>query len=133
VTTVPGTTLLRPSVFVIETSDVGVSVSTSVAELFADEGSVTPTGADTVAVLVSEPVAAQETATATVYVTVAPAATVAVEEIGIAPEADPQVAPAVATHVHEPDVVPAGSASVIGALTAVDGPALPTTTVYVVL
>jgi hypothetical protein len=83
--------------------------------------------------LVSEPVAADETATTTVYVTVAPVAMVAVVESGIAPEADPQLAPAVATHVQEPDVVPAGSGSVTGASTAVDGPALPTTTLYVVL
>ena len=54
---------------------------------------------------------------------------VAVVEIGIEPDADPQLAPAVAAHVHDPEVAPAGSASVIGALTAVDGPALPTTTV----
>ena len=57
----------------------------------------------------------------------------AVVDIGIAPDAEPQVAPAEATQVHEPDVAPAGSASATGALTAVDGPALPTTTVYVVL
>lgn len=57
----------------------------------------------------------------------------AVVEMGIEPEAVAQLAPAVATHVHVPDVAPAGRASATGALTAVDGPALPTTTVYVVL
>jgi hypothetical protein len=133
VTSVPGTTVLRPSVLVIETSAVGVSVSMSVAELLAELGSVPPAGADTLAVLVSDPVAVEEMATRTVYVTVAPVAMVAVLEIGIEPDADPHAAPAVAAHVHEPDVAPAGRASVTGALTAVDGPALPTTTVYVVL
>ncbi len=125
----PGTTVLRPSVLVIDTSAVGVSVSMSLAELLADDGSVTPAGACTVAVLVSEPVAVEETATTTVYVAVAPVATVAVVARGIAPDAEPQLAPADATHVHEPDVAPAGRASATGALTAVDGPALPTTTV----
>ena len=56
-------------------------------------------------------------------------ATVAVVAIGIEPEADPQLAPAVAAQVHVPDVAPDGRASVTGALTAVEGPALPTTTV----
>ena len=125
----PGTTVVRPSVLVIETSAVGVSVSMSVAELLADVGSVTPAGADTVAVLVSEPVAVEETATTTEYVAVAPLAMVAVVEIGIEPEAAPQLAPAVATHVHVPDAAPAGRASTIGALVAVDGPAFDTTTV----
>ena len=63
----------------------------------------------------------------------APEAMVAVLEIGIAPEAAPHVAPALAAQVHEPEVAPPGSASATGAFTAVDGPALPTTTVYVVL
>jgi hypothetical protein len=49
------------------------------------------------------------------------------------PDAAAQLAPAVAAHVHVPDVAPAGRASATGALTAVDGPPLPTTTVYVVL
>ncbi len=101
----------------------------SLAELLADDGSVTPTGACTVAVLVSDPVAVEEIATTTVYVAVAPVATVAVVASGSAPDAEAQVAPADATQVHEPDVAPAGSASVTGALTAVDGPTLPTTTV----
>lgn len=113
----------------IDTSAVGVKVSVSVAELSAEAGSVTPAGACTVAVLASEPVAVEETATTTVYVTVEPVATVAVVASGIAPEAVAQLAPALATHVHVPEVAPAGRASPIGALTAVDGPLLPTTTV----
>ena len=129
VTSVPGTTVLRPSVLVIDTSAVGVRVSMSLAELLADTGSVTPAGACTVAVLVSDPVAVGETATTTVYVTDAAVARVAVVEIGIEPDAVPQLAPAVAAHVQVPDVAPVGSASTIGAFTAVDGPALATTTV----
>jgi hypothetical protein len=129
VTAEPGTTVLRPSVLVIETSAVGESVSMSDAELLAEVGSVTPAGADTATVLVSEPVAVGETATTTVYVTLAPLAMVAVVEIGIAPDADPQVAPAVAAQVHDPDAAPDGRASVMGAFRAVDGPVLPTTTV----
>ena len=125
--------MVSPSVLVIDTSAVGVRVSVSLAELFADEGSVTPAGAETVAVFVSEPVAVDATATITVYVTVEPLASVAVVEIGIEPDADAQLAPAVATHVHVPDVAPAGKASTTGALTAVEGPAFPTTMVYVVL
>jgi hypothetical protein len=66
VTTEPGTTVLSPSVFEIDTSAVGVRVSVSPAELSADEGSVTPAGACTVAVLAREPVAVEATATTTV-------------------------------------------------------------------
>jgi hypothetical protein len=58
--------VLSPSVLEIDTSAVGVKVSVSVAELLADVGSVTPAGAETVAVLTSEPVAAEETAITTV-------------------------------------------------------------------
>ena len=121
--------MVRPSVLVIDTSAVGVRVSMSLAELFAELGSVTPAGAETVAVLVSEPVAVDDTATTTVYVAVAPVATVAVVEIGSVPDAEPQVAPALAAQVHVPDVAPAGRGSATGAFTVVDGPALPTTTV----
>ena len=65
-TTDPGTTVVSPSVLEIDTSAVGVRVSMSVAVLLPEAGSVTPAGADTVAVLVNEPVAVDETATATV-------------------------------------------------------------------
>jgi hypothetical protein len=58
---------------------------------------------------------------------------VAVVDIGIVPLAAPQVPPAAAAHVHVPDVVPAGSASVIGAAVAVEGPAFEATMVYVAL
>jgi hypothetical protein len=54
---VPGTAVVAPSVLVICRSACGVSVSVSVAELFPGVGSVTLDV--TVAVLLSEPVAAE--------------------------------------------------------------------------
>jgi hypothetical protein len=45
------------------------------------------------------------------------------------PLAAPQVPPLPATQVQVPDVVPAGSESVIGAAVAVDGPAFDATIV----
>ena len=133
VTTVPGTTVVSPSVFVMDTSAVGVSVSMSLAELFADDGSVTPAGADTVAVLVNDPVAVGEIETKTVYVTKDPLGTVTAALMGNEPDVAPQLAPGPAAQVHELERAPDGSASNTGAFTAVEGPALPTTTVYVVL
>ena len=53
----PATTAAEPSVLVIDRSAVGASVSVSVAELLATDGSVTPVGAAMVAVLASDPVA----------------------------------------------------------------------------
>ena len=125
--------MVSPSVFVMDTSAVGVSVSISLAELLADDGSVTPEGAETVAVLVNDPVAAGEMETKTVYVTNDPLGTVTAVAIGIEPDGAPQLAPPLAAQVHVPKRAPAGGASNTGAFTAVDGPALPTTTVYVVL
>ena len=60
VTGLPGTAVNEPSVLVIERSAVGLSVSVSVAVLLAGFGSLTPTGAVTVAVLTRVPVAAAE-------------------------------------------------------------------------
>jgi hypothetical protein len=57
VTTVPGVAEGEKSVFVIPKSAVGVNVSESVLALLELLGSVTPMGGDTVAVLVSKPVA----------------------------------------------------------------------------
>src|SRR5580765_8766562 len=57
VTEPPGVAVVTPSVLVMERSALGVSVSLSVAELFAGVLSVTPPGAVTVAVLLSDPVA----------------------------------------------------------------------------
>jgi hypothetical protein len=57
VTCVPGTSVVAPSVFVIDRSACGVRVSVSVAELLPGVGSVTPAPVATVAVLASVPVA----------------------------------------------------------------------------
>src|SRR5438034_1381373 len=46
---VPGTAFARPSVFVMERFAWGVRLSVSVAELFAETGSLTPPGGVTVA------------------------------------------------------------------------------------
>ena len=56
----PGAAVVTPSVLVIARSASGSSVSSSVAELFAELVSVTPSGRVTVAVLLSVPVAADE-------------------------------------------------------------------------
>jgi hypothetical protein len=60
VTGVPGISVADPSVLVMDKSARGPSASVSVAMLLAFDGSVTPVGALTVALLVSEPVAAAE-------------------------------------------------------------------------
>ena len=123
----------RPSVLVIDRSAFGVKESVSVATLLAELVSTAPAGAVIVTELASEPVAVDDTATITVYVTEPAGDRVAVVDIGIVPLAAPQVPPPPATHVHVPDVVPLGSASVIDALVAVDGPTLDATMVYVTL
>src|SRR5690349_11599739 len=69
----PAVAVVTPSVFVIERSALAPSVSVSVAELLAGSGSVTPPGAATVAVLLSEPLAAPEIVQDAVYVTLPPA------------------------------------------------------------
>src|SRR5689334_13159050 len=60
VTEPPAVAVVTPSVLVIARSAVAPSPSVSVAELLPGVGSVTPPGVATVAVLVSEPVAAAE-------------------------------------------------------------------------
>ena len=66
VTLFPTTTGSGESVFVTATSAIGVSVSVSVALLFPVDGSVTPPGAVTVAVLLRLPTADGETTAFTV-------------------------------------------------------------------
>src|SRR5436305_949342 len=60
VTELPGVAVVTPSVLVIDRSACAPSASLSVAELLPGVGSVAPAGAVTVAVLLSEPVAAAE-------------------------------------------------------------------------
>ena len=59
-------TVVLPSVLVIDRSAVGVRVSVSVAELFAELVSTDPAGAAMLTVLASDPVAVEATATVTV-------------------------------------------------------------------
>src|SRR3954469_12829168 len=68
----PAVTVVTPSVFVIDRSAVGLSVSVSVAELFALFGSVTPAGGVTVAVLLNVPVALALMLALTMNVTLPP-------------------------------------------------------------
>jgi hypothetical protein len=66
VTDVPGAAVVCPSVLVTARSACGVRVSVSVALLLLDEGSTTPPGAVTVAVLLRVPVAPAATVAVTV-------------------------------------------------------------------
>ena len=97
--------------------------------MFAELVSIAPAGAAMLTVLANEPVAVDEIATVTVYVTDPLGASVAVVDIGMLPLAAPQVPPLAAAQVHDPDDVPVGSASVIGAAVAVEGPAFDATMV----
>ena len=128
----PGTSEAAPSVLVTDRSARGVSESVSVAVLLAPFGSLLPTGAATVAVFTSEPVAAGATVPVTVNVTV-PATRRLTEALMLPlPEAG-QVEPAVAVHVHVTPVSVAGSVSVTVAPVITDGPAFDATIVYVTL
>ena len=133
VSAVPALIVVKPSVLEIDRSAVGVSESVSVAELSAELVSTTPAGAAMLTVLAREPVAVDDTATITVYVTEPLGDKVAVVDIGSVPLAAPHVPPLPAAHVHVPDVAPLGKASVIGAAVAVEGPAFDATIVYVTL
>ncbi len=121
---VPGTSLVTPSVLVTERSARGVRVSVSVAELLAPVGSLPPTGAATVAVLTSEPVAMAETVADTVNVAVPPIARFTLALMLPLPEGAGQLEPAEAAHVHVTPVSAAGNASVTVAPVTTDGPAM---------
>ena len=131
VTGVPGTSVATPSVFVIERSPVGVSVSESVAELLVPFESLTPDGGATVAVLTSRPVAVADTVPDNVNVAVAPTGRLTADvEMLPDPDAGHEPPPA-PTHVHDTlDSVP-GTTSDTDAPVTADGPAFDTTTVYV--
>src|SRR6476659_2107331 len=73
--------------------------SLSVAELFAELGSVVPAGATIVAVLLSVPVAAPSMVPLSVYVTDAPTGRLTVSLMLPAPDGEPQVPPPAAAHV----------------------------------
>ena len=99
----------------------GASVSVSVALLLPDDGSVTPTGAVTVAVFTSEPVADAETLQLAVYVTLPPVGRLT--ESLMLPDPDAVHVPLPApTQVHE-HVSAAGNASATAEAGALVGPA----------
>src|SRR3954470_22650026 len=110
----------------------GTTVSESVALLLPGFGSVTPPGADTVAVLARVPVAARLTVALAVYVTDPPAGRLAVSLMLPAPAAV-QVPPPAPTHVQVTPVRSAGKESAIAEPAALLGPALLAVIVYVTL
>jgi hypothetical protein len=126
VTLFPGTADVAPSDFVIERSALPVRVSVSVAKSFPGIGSVTPPGADTVAVFTRFPVADELIVAVTVYVTLAPAGRSTVSLMLPFPEV-PHVPPA-PTHV-QLAVKDAGNTSVTVAPVTPSGPALAATIV----
>ena len=122
VTEAPGTAVVTPSVFVMARSAFADNVSVSVALLLPGVGSVTPAPVATVAVLLSEPVAAGETLQLAVYVTLPPLGRLT--ELLMLPEPDAvQVPPPAPTHVHV-HVSDAGNVSATVEPGALLGPAL---------
>src|SRR6478735_1766671 len=126
----PGTADAAESVFVIDRSPVGVSVSVSVAELLAGVGSVTEAGAATVAVFAKDPVAVAAIVPVTTNVVVPPGARVTVALRLPLPDAAGHVDPAEAAQVHVTPVTIAGTVSATVAPVAVDGPPFVATIVY---
>ncbi len=124
----PATTVVRPSVFVIETSPSGDTVVESVAALSLGSGSTTPAGAATVAVLATVPTVSGATTAVTVKVAVPAGARSTVVAMSPVPDAAAQLPP-VATQVHVAPVSSTGIVSSTGAATTADGPALVTVTV----
>ena len=108
-----------------------LTLSVSTALLFAGVGSTVPAGVETVAVLVTVPLADAEIVAGTVNVAVPPARRLTGAAMLPVPVAG-HVEPADATHVQAPKVTLAGAVSVTVAPTTPPGPALDTTTVYVV-
>ena len=119
----PGVAVVRLSVLVVVRSPVGVSVSVSVAELFAGVRSVAPVGTATVAVLASDPVALERTVAARVYVTVAPTGRLTVSLIDPVPDAEHNPPPA-ARQVQVALVSALGSESLTVAAVMAEGPRL---------
>ena len=128
VTDVPGTFDVTPSVLAIDRSTVGVSVSVSVAELFAAAGSVTVPGAVIVAVLTRLPVAVAAIVPVTVNVAVAPTGR-STDALMLPLPLAGQVPPPAPVHVQVGEVMPAGIASATVAPVTADAPAFVATIV----
>jgi hypothetical protein len=128
VTVVPGTSVVEPSVLVIDRSAVGTRVSVSVAVLLAAVGSVIPAATAAVAVLANDPVAVAEMVAVNVNVAV-PLGSRSTEVLMLPLPDAGQVEPADAVHVQvAPDNVP-GKVSVMVVASAADGPAFEATIV----
>jgi hypothetical protein len=128
VTDEPGTAVVAPSVLVTTRSAVGVNESVSVAELLPEAGSVMPAPTETVAVLVSEPVAPGATVPLTVNVAVPPTGRSTEALMLPLPDAG-HVAPPLTEQVHVAPVSAAGNVSVTFDAGAADGPAFDATIV----
>ena len=114
--------VVTPSVLVMVRSALGVSVSVSVALLFAGTGSMVSPGVVTVAVLESEPLAAAEIEALTVKVTEPPTGKLTLSLMFPDP-AEVTVPPPAPTAVQVP-VRDAGKMSATVAPTTGSGPAL---------
>lgn len=129
VTALPGTAEVIPSVLVIDRLALGFSVSVSVAELLAPDGSLLPAGAVMVAVFTSEDVAVDEMVAVTVNVAVPETARVTLPLMLPVPDAAGQLEPLVAAHVHAvPVSVPENVSATVAAVIN-DGPAFEATIV----
>lgn len=108
----------------MDKSEIGVSVSVSLAVLFAELLSVEPAGAATVAVFVTVPVALLATVVLTVNVAVPPGSKLTVVVILIVPLGVAQAEPADAEQVHEDIIRLVGKISVTSAPITALGPEL---------
>lgn len=108
----PGVTVVALFVLVIDRLDDSAIVSVSVAVLLPLDGSVTPAGAVTLAVLTRVPVASARTVAMTVNVAVPFAARLTVVFMSPVPLGRVQPEPAEAVHVHVALLNAAGNASV---------------------
>ena len=107
-------------------------VSSSPAPLSSEKDSTAPAGAEATAVKLNSAVPEPEmTSASTVKVTLLPAGMVAVVLTAPVPVAAAQLAPDCAEHVHVRLLSCGGRLVTIGALVAVDGPALRTVTDHV--
>jgi hypothetical protein len=106
-----------------------ITVSVSVAVLLPGVGSVTPVGAETLAVFAIVPSASSATVAVNVKVAELPLVKLTVVLMLPVPAAAPQLEPFVAVQVHVALVNLAGNVSTTGALVTLLGPLLVTTIV----
>ena len=124
---VPATIVATPSDLTIDTSPSPLTMVVSMAMLSALLGSVTPTGASTVAVLVTTPIWLIAIVASITNVADSPMARSTVVAMSPPPAADAHDELGKALHVHVTADNPAGITSVTVAPTTADGPLLVTT------